>query len=183
MFEGQVVAHSEAGSDDLGYRYTDPLEDAPVALYARPVGWSTWKRVATGRTNSETVFRFASHKPSRNTDYKVVYPGELIYAASSVTKRVGVRRVISSSMTSNGDGTYTMRGSVAPKVSGKTVRLQRKTCSSCAWSTVKSTKTSSSSTWAFRVTAPTSGSRRYRVYTPADSRFLTSYSGVWTLRR
>lgn len=185
LLEGQVIAYVDEELPGFRFRYSKPLKNAPVELLARPVGSNTWKRVATRTTNSETVamFRFDGHKPVRNTDYKVVYRGESIYAASSATTRVNVWRVIASSLRANSDGTATLRGTVAPKVAGRTVRLQRKTCSSCSWSTLKSTKTSSTSRWSFRITRPSTGAWYYRVYTPKDSHFLTSYSGKWTVRR
>lgn len=179
VLEGQVVAEVDA----LGY--TEPLQDAAVALFARPAGSSEWTRVATGVTDSDTVFRFNDHQPSRNTDYRVVYQGDLLYKESSATTRVNVRRVITSTVTRNDDGTLTMRGTVVPKVAGKTVRLQRKTCVSCSWSTLRSTTTTPRSTWAFRVTAPTSRDHTwfYRAVTPQDRDFLTSFSGTWKIRR
>lgn len=128
--------------------------------------------------------RFDMHRPARNTDYRVVYRGELIYAPASTTKRVHVQRRLASTVTSSADGTYTLRGTVTPKVAGKIVRLQRAKCPTwCSFSTVKSTKTTSRSTWSFRVAFPTGSSWSYRAYALSDRYFTDSYSDAWSIRR
>lgn len=171
LLEGQVVTWDGA------------LPDAEVVLYARPAGSSAWTRVATRRTSSSTgIFRF-DHAPARITDYRAVYRGELVYSASEATARVQVRRKISSRMTRNSDGTFTMSGAVAPKYAAKAIRLQRKTCSRCSWSTIKSAATSSTSTWKFRITPPAKpGTWYFRAYVSRDSFFTTGYSDTWYLR-
>lgn len=172
LLEGQVVTWDGA------------VPDAEVTLLARRVGSSVWATVATRRTSSSTgIFRFDTHAPVRITDYRAVYRDELLYSASEATARVDVRRKISSKMTRNLDGTFTMSGAVAPRYAGKTVRLQRKTCSSCSWSTIKSATTYSTSTWRFRITPPSKPSTWYfRAYTAKDSSFVASYSGTWYLK-
>lgn len=173
LLEGQVVTVDGA------------LPNAAVRLYARPVGQRDWSYVAARRTSTNTgIFRFDTHKPVRNTDYRVDYAAEWAYQPSSESATVKVRRKISSSLARNSDGTFTMSGWLAPKSPGKTVRLQRKTCSSCSWSSIKSTTASSSSTWRFRFSGPTKrGTWYFRSYTPSDSRFLAGYSGTWSIRR
>lgn len=76
-----------------------------------------------------------------------------------------------------------MRGTVIPKVAGTTVRLQRKTCRTCSWATLKSTTTTQR--WAFRIAAPGSQHRTwfYRAVTPRDRHYLTSFSGTWKIHR
>ncbi|MQA63121.1 MAG: hypothetical protein GEU86_16885 [Actinophytocola sp.] len=173
LLEGQVVTVDGA------------VPNAAVKLYARPVGQSGWSYVATRRTSSATgIFRFDMHKPVRKTDYRVIYGPEWAYTASRAYVTVNVKRKITSTVTRNSDGTFTMTGSIAPKSAGKTVRLQRKKCGSCSYSTIKSITASSTSTYRFRFTGPTTrGTWYFRAYTPSDSGFLTSYSGYWTIRR
>lgn len=60
VLEGQVVAEADA----VLATYTEPLQDAPVELFARPAGTDHWSRVATGRTDSDTVFYFDDHNPT-----------------------------------------------------------------------------------------------------------------------
>lgn len=160
------------------------LPNAAVRLYARPVGQRDWTYVAARRTSTDRgLFRFDTHKPVRNTDYRVDYVAEWAYQPSSESATVKVRRKISSTVTRDGD-TFVMSGSIAPKSPGKTVRLQRKTCSGCSWTTVKSTTASSSSAWRFRFSGPTKrGTWYFRAYTPSDSRLSTGYSGTWSIRR
>lgn len=159
------------------------LPDAPVALYGRPAG-DSWRYLGTRRSSTtDGVFRFDTHRPARNTEYRVEYRGEFLFGSSSATVPVKVRRAITSAMTRNSDGSFMLGGSVAPKVVGKTIRLQRKTCGTCSWSTIKSSTTSSTSTWRFRVTgSATPGTWYFRAYTPSDSGFLTSDSDIWLIK-
>lgn len=173
LLEGQVVTVDGA------------VPNAAVKLYARPVGQSGWSYVASRRTSSNLgIFRFDTHKPVRKTEYRVSYVPEWAYSASRAYVTVDVKRKITSTVTRAGDGTFTMTGTIAPKSAGKTVRLQRKTCGSCSYSTIKSITASSTSTYRFRFAGPaTRGTWYFRAYTPSDSGFLTSYSGYWTIRR
>ncbi|MPY78791.1 MAG: hypothetical protein GEV04_09865 [Actinophytocola sp.] len=171
LLEGQVVTVDGA------------LPDAPVQLHAKPYGRS-WRPVATTRTSTDNgVFRF-THQTWRTTLYRVEYAGEWAYAPSETTATVDVRRKITSEMKRNADGTFTLRGALAPKSPGKTVRLQRKTCGSCAWSTVRATTASDRSTWQFRLSGPPRrGTWYFRAVTPPDPAFLRSLSDTWALRR
>lgn len=172
LLEGQVVTVDGA------------LPNAEVRLYARPVGWQRWNHISSRRTSTDTgLFRFGGHKPIRNTDYRVDYVPEWAYAASSGFATVKVRRKITSTVTRNTDGTFTMKGAIAPKSPGKTIRLQRKKCQKCSWSTIKSTTASRWSTWRFRFSGPRRGTWYFRAFTPRDPRFLAGFSGSWAIRR
>ncbi|MGH8970815.1 MAG: hypothetical protein ACRDV1_12795 [Actinomycetes bacterium] len=173
VLEGQVVVDDGA------------VTGASVEVFARPAGSSAWMHLGTVDSSTDDgVFRLNTHKPAWTADYRVVYEGNLLYARSEGTRRVPVARKISSGLTSNGDATFTFFGSVAPTYAGKTVRLQRKTSASGSWSTISSTSTSRTSRWSFRVARPsTSGTYYYRVYTPSDTRYVTSRSSAWAIRR
>lgn len=171
LLEGQVVTVDGA------------LPDAPVRLHAKPYG-KAWRPVATTRTSTdEGVFRF-THRPWRKTRYQVEYAGEWAYTPSETKATVNVRRDITSDLKRNNDGSFTMRGALAPKSPGKTVRLQRKTCRSCSWSTIDATTASRYSTWRFRLSGPTrQGTWFFRAVTPRDPAFLKSFGDTWALRR
>ncbi len=171
LLEGQVVTMDGA------------LPDAPVQLFAKPYGRS-WRPIATTRTSTESgVFQF-THKPWRKTRYRVEYAGEWAYTASEAEATVNVRREITSDLKRNADSTFTMRGALAPKSPGKTVRLQRKTCQSCSWSVIKSTSASRDSTFRFRFSGPSRrGTWYFRAITPRDPAYLKSFGDVWALRR
>lgn len=171
LLEGQVVTVDGA------------LPDAPVRLHAKPYG-KAWRPIATTRTSTDAgVFRF-THKPWRKTRYRVEYAGEWAYAASEAKATVKVRREITSELKRNADGTFTMRGALAPKSPGKTVRLQRKTCRSCSWSVIKSTSAARDSTFRFRLSGPSRrGTWYFRAITPRDPAYLRSFGDVWALRR
>lgn len=172
LLEGQVTTSDGA------------LPDVAVHLYGRPVGARDWSPVATRRTSAANGrFRF-DPVPVRTTDYRVVFRGELLYGASEAVTRVSVARKVTSAMARNADGTFTMKGTVAPRYVGRTVRLQRKTCSSCAWTTISSAETSSTSTWKFRVTGPGKpGTWSFRAVVPSDSYFLAGSSDTWLITR
>ncbi|MPZ00368.1 MAG: hypothetical protein GEU97_20780 [Actinophytocola sp.] len=171
LLEGQVATVDGA------------LPDAPVRLLAQPHGRS-WRPIATTRTSTDSgVFRFR-HKPWRTTRYRVEYAGEWAYTASETEAVVKVRRKITSDLKRNADGTFAMRGHLAPKSPGKTVRLQRKTCRSCSWSVIKSTSASRDSTFRFRFSGPSrQGTWFFRAITPRDPAYLKSFGDVWALRR
>lgn len=163
--EGQVVANV---NQEPVLRYQDPRPYAPVELWARPVGRAIGRPLLPAAPASTRCFASATSR-SAIRDYRVVDRGELIYAPSSATVRINVRQVISGSVRSNSDGTSTLRGTLTPTVAGKSVRLQRKTRSTCSWSTIRSTTTSSRSSWSFRITHPTgAGTWSYRVHAPRD---------------
>lgn len=173
VLEGQVVTGDGA------------LPGVDVRLLARPVGASGWTRVGIRRTSADSgIFRFDTHLPTRTTDYRAVFGGASLYRASEASARVVVVRKISSTMSRAADGTFTMAGTVAPRYSGRTIRLQRKTCTSCAWSTVSTATTSGTSGWRFRVTGPSSrGTWSYRAVTPADTSYPLSTSMTWLVTR
>lgn len=167
--EGQVVTYDGA------------LPDAEVRLYARPAGERGWRYLASRRTTTDTgAFRF-THRPSRKTSYKVQYVAEWAYTSSQASATVGVKRRITSAVYASSNGTFTMSGSISPRSADKVVRLQRKTCSSCSWSTVTSTTASSTSTYRLRFAGPRSGTWDFRAYTSGDSYYLTSYTGTWSI--
>lgn len=189
VFIGSIYAHIAQTQDGTGGAVEVVMGDVPVDLFARPVGSRAWKHVATRRTNDiwsgDSVFRF-THKPRRNTDYRIVYRGDLIHAPSSVTKRVYVQRYVSSVAFQAASGRYYLRGTVFPRVSGKIMRLQRAACPTwCSFSTVKSTRTSTKSTWSFEITPSPNRSVKwaYRAYAVKDRYFTNSYSHAWSFKR
>ena len=70
-------------------------------------------------------------------------------------------------------------GNVDPGWGGKTIYLQRKTCSSCAWKGYATQRTTSTGGWKFRVPSPKQGKWFWRSYVPATSDYLKSMSGVY----
>lgn len=173
--EGQVVTDDGA------------LREAEVELYARRRGADRWRSVGTAVASPETaVFSFRDHEPSATTDYRVVFAGDLVYAASEATRRVPVRRRVRDRMRRVDPTHYSLRGSVAPRYRDRRVRLQRRTCRRCAWSTVATRDTDGRSRWRFRVDAPDRRHRTwyYRAVVPRDAHFARSYSDrVWSIRR
>lgn len=180
VYGGRTTLQGQVVTDD------GAVPDAEVDLYARRAGASRWRQVGTTVSSASTgVFAFGDHAPSATSDYRVVFAGDLLYAAAEATRRVPVARRVRDTMRRIDANHYRLRGSVAPAYRGRVVLLQRKTCARCAWSTQARGHTSSTSRWRFRVAGPTNRRTWYfRAVVPADSRFVRSYGDhVWTLRR
>lgn len=174
LLEGQVLVDDGA------------LPDAPVTLYARPVGGDRWTRAGSTLTSSDTgLFEFDTVVPTGITDYRVVYDGGLVYSSSGQTTRVQVARRVRDALVRLTSGDFRLRGSLAAPVRDKRVYLQRRTCSTCSWSAVSRTSTDPRSRWSFDLVGPTRrGTWFFRAVVPADSRFVTSYGDhVWSLTR
>jgi hypothetical protein len=89
VFRVQVVARRSTNGNQ---RMQDPLEFAPVELWARPTGATRWRRVDTAQTDITSEARLA-HRPRRTTDYQVRYDGEWpIYSPSRDGRRTVVIR-------------------------------------------------------------------------------------------
>lgn len=171
VLEGQVVTFDGA------------LPDAVVTLFARPSG-GDWRPLASTSTDAATGLFMFRPKPTRKTAYRVEYAGDLAYGSSANSWTVNVKRKITSGLAGNGDGTFTMRGTIAPRSAGTTVRLQRKTCASCSWSSIAETTATGDSTFKFRFAGPGKPATwQFRAYVRGDSAFLTSVGGTWSVRR
>lgn len=180
VYGGRTVLEGQVVTDD------GALPGAAVDLYARRAGSGRWHPVGTTTSSSDTaVFRFDEHEPSRTTDYRVVFEGDVMYARTEDTKGVPVRRRVPDRMRRVDATHYTFRGSVEPRYRERRVRLQRKTCRRCAWDTLATRRTTRRSRWRFRVSAPDKrGTWYYRAVVPRDRHFARSYSEhVWAVRR
>jgi len=173
-YGGWVTVGSKLTRRDTG----GALAGVPVQLYWRKVGTTAWNLLTT-RTSSSTGTMSFAHKPVGSVDYMWIYRGSTAYVGSgSALRRVGVRTAVTGvvSRTTLGlGGTFTMSGSVAPSHAGKTVYLQRY-AGGGSWTTVTSKALSSTSTYSFSVKPSSRGTFTYRVYKPADTDHLASYS-------
>lgn len=172
VLEGQVQTDSSA------------VANVVVKLYARPAGSTTWSYLTYDTTDATNGLFHFDRKPFKNTDYQVVFEGNVNYSASSVTGRIEVRRNVSSTMTKRTDGKFRFYGSVAPSYKSKRIGLQRKKCTGCSWSTIGSTYTSSESRWAFTLSGPGYPTTwYYRSFAPNDSSYAVGYSDEWKITR
>jgi GH25 family lysozyme M1 (1,4-beta-N-acetylmuramidase) len=59
-----------------------PVPNAPVALWARSVGASTWSKVASGTTDTSGHYAVSAAVPS-SSDFQAAYAGDTTYAAAT----------------------------------------------------------------------------------------------------
>ena len=71
-------------------------------------------------------------------------------------------------------------GTLARYVEG-VVKLQKKTCGTCHWKTVKKLKTNQYGTFKTRIYAPRTGRWKWRVNVPASDGYATTKGETWTL--
>lgn len=168
VLQGQVVTDDGA------------LGGVDVRLLAQPAGESGWTRVATAKSDPETgVFGFGCLEPRRTTTYRAVFDGDLLYAASESSHRVGVARLVPDAMRRKGESRFVYTGSVSPRYRGR-VLLQRLTADG-SWRRIAVDRAGSRSRWRFVLDGRPG---RYRALVPADDRFIASPSDhVWRITR
>ncbi len=148
-----------------------------LTLYQRAVGTTTWSRACTATTSS-TGHVTCLTTPRRTMEYEWRFAGSASARASTSGRRVirvqtKVTARASASIVKRG-GSFRISGSVAPDHMHKKVYLQR--YASGTWRTLAVSNLSSTSTYAFRVTARRTYS--YRVYKASDSDHLYGTSVV-----
>ncbi|MFC6285902.1 hypothetical protein ACFP3Q_01725 [Nocardioides sp. GCM10027113] len=171
LLEGQVVTDDGA------------VPDAAVDLYARPVGKKRWTLIASTRSDDEdAVFRFECLRPEKTTSYKVVHESSGLYGRSAAERRISVRRHLPDEMRQVGPTVFTLRGRVLPGYDGR-VRLQRRDCEECAWSTVLRTATRNGTSWQFTFdVAARRGAMWFRAMVPAGDGYARSFGDhVWPI--
>lgn len=150
---------------------------APVRLYGRRKGTTTWTLLGTAVTTSTGVMSLY-HKPAWSLDYRWAYGGtSTLLGSTSATRTVGVRTRVSAVQSRTSfplGGSVTLSGSVAPTHAGQTIYLQRYV--NGAWSTVASRTLSSTSTYAFTIKPASRGTYYFRTYKPADIDHTAGYS-------
>jgi hypothetical protein len=165
---GQVYVPSLGGA----------LQNVHVKLYRRLNGRSHWAYIATRRTSVGAYAKFSFPTVARsNAAYRVVFRGNATYRRSHGTAGVDVFRKFSSQL-ENGSGRF--HGKIKPHYSHHTVYLDRRRCGGCNWHRAKSGRTSGHSSFSFATTAPRHGKYYWRVSTPATTKYIRSYSSVFT---
>jgi Bacterial Ig-like domain/FG-GAP-like repeat len=159
------------------------LAGAPVQLYVRRKGTTSWVLLGTPTTSSTGSLTF-THKPTWSLDYLWVYRGSTVFmGAGSALRAVGVRPVVSATLSRTSfalGGSVTLYGGVAPLHPGQPVYLQRLV--NGAWTTVTSRTLSSTSTYAITIKPSSRGTYYYRVYRPADTDHLAALSASRSFR-
>lgn len=175
---GQVVVDDGAGD-------TGAIPGATVALARQWAGSDAWEDLGTAVTDDTTGTYTFTETAKANATYKVTYAGEtradgtdnFIFSGSEMTRAVSVMRDLNAQELEKGNRLY-FKGNVDPGWGGKVIKLQRKTCKSCAWKAYDKQLTGSTGSWKFRVGAPRTGSWYFRAKVAGTTDFITSYSAV-----
>jgi hypothetical protein len=80
----------------------------------------------------------------------------------------------------DGPGAATLSGHVDPFYNHKVVFLQKRSCATCNYVTVKTVPTGTGGVYHFSLPAPAKGRWWWRVATPATGAFIASWSGTFT---
>lgn len=154
--------------------YADP--DRAPRLLAVVRGGSTGRYAATTRLTRDTSFRahFLGAYRSLPADPR---------ASTAVTARVGIKQSAAVSVSATSvrlTRSVVVRGRVAPGRSNVLVRLQ--VPQGTGWRTVRSARTTSTGMVAWTMTPVVRGTQQYRVYVPADARYLGTVSASVSVR-
>ena len=112
-----------------------------------------------------------------NATYKVAFKGNTNYRPSGSSSRVLVHRSMRSKLE---DLSGHFHGFVKPKWNRKVVYLEKRSCANCSYRKVRTAKTGRHGYFHFDVPAPQRGRWWWRASTPATSRFIWSYSSIYT---
>ena len=158
------------------------LAGRTARLLVRPRGTTSWTRAATVTTSSRGAIS-TNHRPGRNVDYTVRFPGAGTHlGAGSPVVAVNVRQSVSATLRTAGlslGSSVRLNGSAGPAHAGETVRLQRRVGG--VWRDVATATLSSTSTFSFSIRPTTRGTFVYRVRRPADADHARGTSRAQTL--
>lgn len=175
--EGDVLAQYPDG-------HVAPVTDGTLQLQRQLKGQTAWRTLVTEDYTSS--FTFATTALA-NATYRVVYSGgtwtdesatpETVYdyAPAATSKGVWVARNLNAKPVRARTGRWFIQGNVNPGWDRKYVKLERRTCKTCAWKFYSRKLTSSTGAYRLAVSMP-SGSRvwNYRVSVPATTTHLRS---------
>lgn len=151
-----------------------------VKLYRKLAGTTSWQYLDTDYTTQTAYphFRFTANSVG-NARYRVRFAGNQGLQPSRNQTLVRVYRPITGRIE---DGTGRFHGRVTPNYAQHLVNLEKRSCGSCSWNRVRSDRAGIHGRYSFTVGAPRSGRWFWRVSTPATTKFVRSYSGVFTTR-
>jgi serine protease len=181
--KGRLATSPSASSGISGHDVT--LQYRPLR---RDGTWGTWTDLATavtddtgedpGEPNRTGEFTF-THKTLRRSQYRVLYAGESgFFGAASSRHLVAVAPKVTSALSTTSmrlGGTARLSGTVAPKLAGRSVELQRWT-DNTRWKVVDRQKLSDASGYRFAIKPTKKGTHVYRVRIPAQTLYAKGVS-------
>ena len=150
-----------------------------VKLFRKMAGTSTWRPLGHQRTGDKGRFAFKVRSKG-NATYRVVFRGNKTFQPARGKTAVSVYRHFEAQLE---DVSGRFHGRVIPGYAHKRLFLEKRPCADCGWHRARSKITGRHGRFHFTVGAPTSGRYWWRLRTPADTRFITSYSAVFSTAR
>lgn len=153
-----------------------------VIVYRKLAGTSTYKRLGKDYTDKDTgIFSFAARSKG-NASYRVKYVGNDTFKQSRDATSVSVYRPFNAKV-NDGGRKARFHGRVVPNYGNQRITLEKRSCADCGWHSARSRMTSDKGRYSFKIGAPNHGRWWWRVTTPASTRFIKSYSSVFTTER
>jgi hypothetical protein len=150
-----------------------------VKLFRKLATSAQWKPLGHQRTGDKGRFAFKVRSKG-NATYRIVFGGNKVFQPARGTTAVSVYRHFEAQLE---DVSGRFHGRVIPGYAHKRIFLEKRPCADCGWHRARSKITGRHGRFHFTVGAPTSGRYWWRLRTPADTRFITSYSPVFSTRR
>jgi hypothetical protein len=150
-----------------------------VKLFRKFATSSQWKSLGHQRTAGKGRFAFKVRSKA-NATYRIVFGGNKTFQPARGETAVLVYRHFEAQIE---DVTGRFHGRVIPGYGHKRLFLEKRPCADCGWHRARSKITGRHGHFHFTVGAPTSGRFWWRLRTPADARFITSYSAVFSTSR
>jgi hypothetical protein len=150
-----------------------------VRLFRKLAGTSSWKPLGRKATGDEGRFVFKVRSKG-NATYRVVFGGNKVFQPARGETTVSVYRHFEAQLE---DVSGRFHGRVIPGYAHKRLFLEKRPCASCGWHKARSKVTGRHGSFRFTVGAPPAGRSWWRLRTPADTRFITSYSAVFSTER
>ena len=172
----------QLGTLDPNDQHWYAIPDATVELQRKLAGQSSYVTIDdTMPSGADGTFSFFT-KATKNASYQLVYaggsgPAGMSFApATSDPHNIKVSRDLNARSIEKAK--VYLAGNVDPGWNNKTVYLQKKACSSCAWKAYTKQKTTATGGFKFLTPAPKQGKWRWRAYVPAADGFVKSFTPV-----
>lgn len=161
---------------------TGALAGVTVKFYRQLHGNSNWVYAGTRTTGDGDFPGFTfSAKAGMNAHYKAVFVGNANFRPSQKSTYHTVYRLFNATIT-DGRGAATLRGHVTPLYTHKPIALQKRSCATCRYVTVKRTVSGTGGAYSFSLQAPPHGFWWWRVSIPGTVWFMPSFSATFSTK-
>lgn len=172
VVRGQVVGWANGDHGALG--------GVQVKLFRQLDGNSNWVFLGSRVTDRGDFPRFSfSTEARQNAHYKVVFGGNASFLPSQDVNWLSIYRSFNGSIV-DGSDVATLQGHVTPYYTHKAIALQKRSCATCAYVTVKRTTTGTGGAYSYSLPAPASGRWWWRVSIPGTTAFIPSYGATFS---